>query len=88
MSNSGSNTYDNDKYEAEQILAKLVQGSGGVMRPPQGIEKRTTTIKISDSAHASLKRIAASFGYRWKGTGNLSLLLEAIGEGILTVKPR
>jgi hypothetical protein len=78
---------EDDKYEAEQILANLIGGSGGVLRPPQGTDKRMTTIKISSHAHKRLRDIAASFGYTWKGGGNLSLLLEAIGSNILEVKP-
>lgn len=77
-----------DREEAEQILAKLISNHGGMVRPEYHAEKRMVTAKISNHAHEGLKRIAKGYGYTWKGTGNVSMLLEAIGSGMFTIKPR
>lgn len=77
-----------DKMEAEQILAKVIKEHGGVPRPEYNTEKRMVATKISNHAHEGLRRIAKSYGYTWKGVGNVTMLLEAIGTGVLTVKPR
>lgn len=42
-------------------------------------------VKLSDEAWAGLQAIALEFGLKWAETGNVTRLLECIGQGVLVV---
>lgn len=72
-----------DDAVAVDTLKRMLDGKA--MRPPQLGNKRSISAKLSNAAIIGLKQKAKELGYMHDGTGNLSMLLEAIGCGILEV---
>lgn len=49
-------------------------------------ERRQVLVSITPEAHEWLRRTAFELGYVYNGSGNLSAMFEAIGQGKLVVK--
>lgn len=58
---------------------------GRAMRPPQLGNKRMISAKLSQVAITGLQQLAKELGYVRAGTGNVSMLLEALGTRTVTV---
>lgn len=77
-------TYDDDARAVEILNNHL---DGRALRPPRAHNRRAVTASISHTAHNGLREIAQELGYVYNGTGNVSLLLEAIGTRTVKVTP-
>lgn len=75
-------TYKDDA-RAVDTLNRFLEGHA--LRPPQLGNRRMMSAKISTAAHIGLKTLAKELGYTRAGSGNVSLLLEAIGTRTLTI---
>ncbi len=76
--------YYEDDAQAVDIIHKVLQGRA--MRPPRSTTKyHLMSARISEEAHKSLQDIAKQLGYVRAGKGNVSLLLEAIGTGMVGI---
>lgn len=75
-----------DDAQAVEILKKHLNGQA--LRPPKNVApKRMVSARISTPAHIGLQAVAKRLGYVHNGQGNISLLLEAIGAGVVQVMP-
>ena len=78
--------YEDDAQMVEMLNRHLSMGRA--LMPPKVGTKRTISARISDVAHTGLQAIAKELGYTYKGVGNVSLLLEAIGTHTVEVKQK
>ncbi len=54
-------------------------------KPVPGRQKHPVVCQLSQEAHDGLKALASRLGYNRSDGGNVTLLLEALGQGILEV---
>lgn len=52
----------------------------------RGTKRVVSSMMLSEDAKAGLREVAAAYGYMHGGQGNISALLEAIGQGKLVVR--
>jgi hypothetical protein len=76
------NVYKDDA-KAVDTLNRLLDGKA--MRPPQLGNRRLISAKLSNAAIIGLRVKAKELGYVHNDTGNISMLLEAIGTGTVSV---
>lgn len=59
----------------------------GLKPQPQNYPRTVRAVSLSDTAYQTLQMLAVEFGHtRHLGAGNVSALLECIGQGIYTVQ--
>lgn len=88
--NDGNNERPHYVYEDDAQAVEIIKKhlNGHALRPPKtDAPKRLISARLSVNAHIGLQRVAAQLGYTHANQGNVSLLLEAIGTGMVVVTP-
>lgn len=65
-------------------VRKMVVDGGGALARRRG-KKKTISVIVDEDAWKELKRVAREFNLVWGGEGNISGLMQLIGEGKLEV---
>jgi hypothetical protein len=78
--------YEDDAQMVDMLNQHLAMGRA--LMPPKIGTKQVMSARISDVALTGLKMIAKELGYTYRGQGNVSLLLEAIGTETVEVRQK
>lgn len=87
---------DRNSLIEHSILINKVRVSAGLLPKPEGndtlgrrITKHLTSAKLTPEAHEGLLELASLLGYVWNSDGNVTQLLEALGQGLfeLSISP-
>lgn len=74
----------NDPDVVSEVRRMALEGGGSLKRASG--KRGTYTVRITEEAHLKLREIAKEFGLFWGGDGNISGLMQLIGEGKLRVE--
>lgn len=78
---------DEDPINPEELNAyNAWRRSQGLPIVPVKLPKNAHTIYVSDDAWYALDRLAMDFGFTHGRGGNISELMEAVGQGIVEVR--
>lgn len=76
--------------EADSEAASVVEGARRQSGLPPTLDKRgapkIVAVRITHEAHQGLRDVSASYGWVHGGEGNVTALMEAIGQGKLVVR--
>lgn len=76
--------YEDDAKMVDMLNKHISEGHA--LLPPKLGTKIIISARISDVAQAGLQAVAKELGYTYRGQGNISLLLEAIGTRTVEVR--
>lgn len=85
-----SHNHDRNPYEDDAAAVRVITSmlDGKAMRPPKYGGRKHISAQLSEVARDGLAAQAKKLGYVHAGKGNISMLLEAIGTGVVQVAAR